>query len=145
MTVTGPKAKPFLGGTPRGVSAAGPGAFSSQVETLGDSENATNKGAFSSQVETLGDSENATKQGSIFKPSGNTWRLGKCDQTREHFQAKWKHLAARKMRPNKGAFSSQVETLGDSENATKQEHFQAKWKHLATRKMRPTKSLKRFR
>jgi hypothetical protein len=34
--------------------------------------------AFSSQVESLGDSENATKQ-SIFKPSGITWRLGKCD------------------------------------------------------------------
>jgi hypothetical protein len=71
--------------------------------------------AFSSQVETLGGSENATKP-SIFKPSGNTWRLGKCDQT-EHFQAKWKHLAARKMRPDR-AFSSQVETLGGSENAT---------------------------
>jgi hypothetical protein len=36
---------------------------------------------------------------SIFKPSGITWRLGKCDQTM-HFQAKWDHLAARKMRPN---------------------------------------------
>jgi hypothetical protein len=34
---------------------------------------------------------------SIFKPSGITWRLGKCDQTK-HFQAKWYHLAARKMR-----------------------------------------------
>ena len=55
---------------------------------------------------------------SIFKPSGITWRLGKCDQT-EHFQAKWNHLAARKMRPNR-AFSSQVESLGGSENATRQ-------------------------
>jgi hypothetical protein len=76
--------------------------------------------AFSSQVESLGGSENAIKQGSIFKPSGITWRLGKCDQTSEHFQAKWNHLAARKMRSNKGAFSSQVESLGGSENATKQ-------------------------
>jgi hypothetical protein len=41
-------------------------------------------GAFSSQVESLGDSENATKEfyWSIFKPSGITWRLGKCDQTK---------------------------------------------------------------
>jgi hypothetical protein len=37
-------------------------AFSSQVDTLGDSENATKAQAFSSQVDTLGDSENATKQ-----------------------------------------------------------------------------------
>jgi hypothetical protein len=37
---------------------------------------------------------------SIFKPSGNAWRLGKCDQT---------------MR----AFSSQAVTLGGSENAIK--------------------------
>jgi hypothetical protein len=37
----------------------------------------------------------------------------------EHFQAKWQHLAARKMRSNKQAFSSQVATLGGSENATK--------------------------
>jgi hypothetical protein len=37
--------------------------------------------AFSSQVESLGGSENATKQ-SIFKPSGITWRLGKCDPTK---------------------------------------------------------------
>jgi hypothetical protein len=35
--------------------------------------------AFSSQVESLGGSENAIKR-SIFKPSGITWRLGKCDQ-----------------------------------------------------------------
>jgi hypothetical protein len=42
--------------------------------------------AFSSQVVSLGGSENAMKQ-SIFKPSGITWRLGKCDQTK-HFQAK---------------------------------------------------------
>ena len=42
-------------------------------------------------------------------------------------------------RPNDEAFSSQVDTLGDSENATNKitEHFQAKWIHLATRKMRP--------
>jgi hypothetical protein len=38
----------------------------------------------------------------------------------EHFQAKWLHLAARKMRSNKQLFSSQVATLGDSENAIKQ-------------------------
>jgi hypothetical protein len=58
---------------------------------------------------------------SIFKPSGNTWRLGKYDQTtRAHFQAKWKHLATRKMRSNNArAFSSQVETLGGSENTLK--------------------------
>ena len=37
------------------------GAFSSQVESLGDSENATKTGAFSSQVESLGGSENATQ------------------------------------------------------------------------------------
>jgi hypothetical protein len=36
--------------------------------------------SFSSQVEPLGGSENATKQTSIFKPSGTTWRLGKCDK-----------------------------------------------------------------
>jgi hypothetical protein len=40
----------------------------------------------------------------------------------EHFQAKWNHLATRKMRPNQ-AFSSQVNSLGDSENATKQSIF----------------------
>jgi len=39
------------------------------------------------------------------------------DQTK-HFQAKWNHLATRKMRSNE-AFSSQVESLGDSENAIK--------------------------
>jgi len=62
-------------------------------------------GAFSSQVESLGGSENATKKSywSIFKPSGITWRLGKCDQ-----------------KSFTGAFSSQVESLGGSENATKQ-------------------------
>jgi hypothetical protein len=38
----------------------------------------------------------------------------------EHFQAKWLTLAARKMRPKKQAFSSQVVTLGGSENATRQ-------------------------
>jgi hypothetical protein len=38
----------------------------------------------------------------------------------EHFQAKWLHLAPRKMRPDKQAFSSQVVTLGGSENAIKQ-------------------------
>jgi hypothetical protein len=38
--------------------------------------------AFSSQVDSLGGSENATKPKSIFKPSGFTWRLGKCDQTK---------------------------------------------------------------
>jgi peptide subunit release factor 1 (eRF1) len=63
-------------------------------------------GAFSSQVESLGGSEDATKKfyWSIFKPSGITWRLGRCDQKilLEYFQAKWNHLAARKMRPNKG-------------------------------------------
>jgi hypothetical protein len=67
-------------------------------------------------VEPLGGSENAIKP-SIFKPSGITWRLGKCDQTK-HFQAKWNHLAARKMRSDQ-AFSSQVESLGGSENAVK--------------------------
>ena len=37
--------------------------------------------AFSSQVISLGDSENATKSHyDIFKPSDVTWRLGKCDQ-----------------------------------------------------------------
>jgi hypothetical protein len=76
--------------------------------------------AFSSQVVTLGGSENATKNRSIFKPSGYTWRLGKCDQKQEHFQAKWLHLAARKMRPKTGAFSSQVVTLGGQEKATKE-------------------------
>jgi len=35
--------------------------------------------AFSSQVASLGESENAAR--SIFKPGGFTWRLGKCDQT----------------------------------------------------------------
>jgi hypothetical protein len=74
-------------------------------------------GAFSSQVESLGDSENATRQ-SIFKPSEVTWRLGKCDRAK-HFQAKWSHLATRKMRPNK-IFSSRMASLGGSENATKQ-------------------------
>jgi hypothetical protein len=39
-----------------------------------------NNQAFSSQVGSLGGSENATKQSSIFKPSGITWRLGKCDK-----------------------------------------------------------------
>jgi hypothetical protein len=37
------------------------GAFSSQAESLGGSENATRQ-AFSSQAESLGGSENATKQ-----------------------------------------------------------------------------------
>jgi hypothetical protein len=37
--------------------------------------------AFSSQVVALGDSENAIIVERIFKPSGSTWRLGKCDQT----------------------------------------------------------------
>ena len=37
-------------------------AFSSQVESLGGSENAIEPGAFSSQVESLGGSENAIKQ-----------------------------------------------------------------------------------
>jgi hypothetical protein len=39
-------------------------------------------------VETLGGSENAIKQ-SIFKPSGNAWRLGKCDKIigEKHFAA----------------------------------------------------------
>jgi hypothetical protein len=68
-------------------------------------------------VESLGASENAIKS-SIFKPSGITWRLGKCDQIK-HFQAKWNHLAPRKMRSNQ-AFSSQVESLGGSENAIKE-------------------------
>jgi hypothetical protein len=54
--------------------------------------------AFSSQVATLGGSENATKQTSNFKPSGYTWLLGKCDQTNNYFQAKWSHLAAQKKR-----------------------------------------------
>jgi hypothetical protein len=38
--------------------------------------------AFSSQVASLGGSENAIGQVSIFKPSGFTWRLGKCDQAK---------------------------------------------------------------
>jgi hypothetical protein len=46
-------------------------------------------------VAALGGSENATKP-SIFKPSGFTLRLGKCDQN-TNFQAKWLHLAAQKM------------------------------------------------
>jgi len=71
---------------------------------------------FSSQVDSLGDSENATKR-SIFKPSGFTWRLGKCDQAK-HSQAKWSHLATRKMRPNE-TFPSEVESLGDSGNVAK--------------------------
>jgi hypothetical protein len=75
--------------------------------------------AFSSQVASLGGSENATRKSSIFKPSGITWRLGKCDQKIEHFQAKWSHLAARKMRSENRAFSSQVASLGGSENAIK--------------------------
>jgi hypothetical protein len=57
-----------------------------------------NKQAFSSQVVTLGGSENAIKQTSIFKPSGHTWRLGKCDQTNSYFRAKWLYLAAQKKR-----------------------------------------------
>jgi hypothetical protein len=73
-------------------------------------------------VESLGDSENAIRRTSIFKPSGITWRLGKCDQTNKHFQAKWNHLATRKMRSNE-AFSSQVESLGGSENAIKRSIF----------------------
>jgi hypothetical protein len=77
-------------------------------------------GAFSSQVASLGDSENAIKDRSIFKPSGVTWRLGKCDQRPEHFQAERLHLATRKMRSKTGAFSSRVASLGDSENAIKQ-------------------------
>jgi hypothetical protein len=52
-------------------------------------------------VALLGGSENAIKLKSIFKPSGFTWRLGKCDQIKEHFQAKWFYLAARKMRSKK--------------------------------------------
>jgi hypothetical protein len=52
-------------------------------------------------VVSLGDSENAIQQASIFKPSGFTWRLGKCDPTGKHFQAKWHHF-------------------GDSENAIQQ-------------------------
>jgi hypothetical protein len=44
----------------------------------------------------------------IFKPSGFTWRLGKCDQTYS-------------------SFSSQVASLGGSENAIRHTaHFQAK-------------------
>jgi hypothetical protein len=51
----------------------------------------------------------------IFKPSGITWRLGKCDRTNI-------------------SFSSQLGSLGGSENAIKQtSHFQAKWDHLANR------------
>jgi hypothetical protein len=90
--------------------------------------------AFSSQVESLCGSENATRL-SIFKPSGITLRLGKCDQTK-HFQAKWNHFAARKMRPNR-AFSSQVESLGGSENATKQSSFWLK-RALVDSNHRPT-------
>jgi hypothetical protein len=74
------------------------------------------KHAFSSQVDTLGDSENATRNPRIFKPSGFTWRLGKCDQKITCFQAKWVHSATRKMRPENHLFSSQVGSLGGSEN-----------------------------
>jgi hypothetical protein len=45
-----------------------------------------NKQAFSSQVTSLGGSENATKQTSIFKPSDFIWRLGKCDQKSSIFK-----------------------------------------------------------
>jgi hypothetical protein len=71
------------------------------------------------------------KAGGIICTGTANWRI-------EHFQAKWNHLAARKMRSNK-AFSSQVESLGGSENAIKQSIFNAKWNHLATRKMRSNK------
>ena len=73
------------------------GAFSSRVESLGDSENAT-KQAFSSRVESLGDSENATKQAF----SSRVESLGDSENA------------------TKQAFSSRVESLGDSENATKE-------------------------
>jgi hypothetical protein len=43
----------------------------------------------------------------------------------KHFQAKWIHLATRKMR-------------------AKTEHFQAKWIHLATRKMQAIEKSKRI-
>jgi hypothetical protein len=86
------------------------------VESLGGSENATKQEHFQAKWNHLA-ARKMRPNRSIFKPSGITWRLGKCDQT--------------------GAFSSQVESLGGSENATKQEHFQAKWNHLAARKMRP--------
>jgi BMFP domain-containing protein YqiC len=46
-------------------------AFSSQVASLGDSENATKHSkAFSSQVASLGDSENATKHSKAVAKSG---------------------------------------------------------------------------
>jgi hypothetical protein len=48
----------------------------------------SNYQAFSSQVTSLGGSENAIKLPSIFKPSDFTWRLGECDQITKHFQAK---------------------------------------------------------
>jgi hypothetical protein len=61
------------------------------------------------------------------EPFGGRWGRGMPQQAgcvaqgvTEHFQAKWLHLAARKMRSNKQVFSSQVVTLGDSESATKQ-------------------------
>jgi hypothetical protein len=69
--------------------------------------------AFSSQVESLGGSENAIRRASIFKPSGITWRLGKCDQTSKYFQAKWKTWR-----------------LGKCDQTSK--YFQAKWNHSQT-------------
>jgi hypothetical protein len=53
------------------VAALEAGAFSSQVEPLGGSENATKHSkAFSSQVEPLGGSENATKHSKPAPKSG---------------------------------------------------------------------------
>ncbi len=56
------------------------------------------------------------------EPFGGRWGRGMPQQAgcvaqgvTEHFQAKWLHLAARKMRSNKQLFSSQVATLGGSE------------------------------
>jgi hypothetical protein len=67
------------------------------VASLGGSENATKQEHFQAKWHHLA-ARKMRPNRSIFKPSGITWRLGKCDQT--------------------GAFSSQVASLGGSENAT---------------------------
>jgi hypothetical protein len=91
-------------------------AFSSRVASLGGSENATNHNKHF-QAEWLHSAARKMRPitTSIFKPSGFTWRLGKCDQSQQ-------------------AFSSRVASLGGSENATNHnKHFQAEWLHSAAR------------
>jgi hypothetical protein len=84
-----------------------PEAFSSQAETLGDSENASKHlSCFQAKRKRLATRKMLPNTQAVFKPSGNAWRLGKCFQTPE-------------------LFSSQAETLGDSENVVQdQSHFQ---------------------